>query len=227
MFMELCVMLVMKSQTTKQTITNCTRCKRLLRILLVFWRSKKYSRALLGILFVCAFYTLVRLELWVARTKVGYLNDPCELGEDKLDQFRTGKSDTNSTCFNLNDKALWKNELIDLYFNIFLKFINTSASCILPFVTIALLCIPVVTTYAKLLEETNQTYWLDFGTLLGAHRCNDVLPHDGKISWEKIFHHHFHITFCAKFEMVVSFLDFYSKYLNHPDIVAKWSLTEC
>ena len=27
----------------------------------------------------------------VAKHKVGYLNDPCELSRDKLDQLRTGK----------------------------------------------------------------------------------------------------------------------------------------
>ena len=41
----------------------------------------------------------------------------------------------------------------------------------------------VIVAYTKLLEETNQTYWLDFGTLSGAHRCNDVLPHDGKFKF--------------------------------------------
>ena len=41
----------------------------------------------------------------------------------------------------------------------------------------------VIITYAKILEQMNHTYWLDFGTLLGAHRCNDVLAHDGKFSF--------------------------------------------
>ena len=32
---------------------------------------------------------------------------------------------------------------------------------------------------AEIYQQYNQTYWLDFGTLLGAYRSGDILPHDG------------------------------------------------
>ena len=36
-----------------------------------------------------------------------------------------------------------------------------------------------VLTIAEIFEKYNQTYWIDYGTLLGAHRIGDILPHDG------------------------------------------------
>ena len=91
MLVELCVM--ESKRTIKQAITNC-RIQHLLKFLLVLRSFKKCIRVFLGILFVCALYILVKLELWVAETKVGYLNNQCELTEDQLDQFRTGNADT-------------------------------------------------------------------------------------------------------------------------------------
>ncbi len=37
----------------------------------------------------------------------------------------------------------------------------------------------IVIAISELFEAHNQTYWLDYGTLLGAYRIGDILPHDG------------------------------------------------
>ena len=37
-------------------------------------------------------------------------------------------------------------------------------------------------------EQQNQTHWIDFGTLLGAYRSGDVLPHDGDADVSRLEH---------------------------------------
>ena len=40
--------------------------------------------------------------------------------------------------------------------------------------------ISVLVTLSAILTDLNNTHWLDFGSLVGAYRCQDVLPFDGK-----------------------------------------------
>ncbi|XP_035668460.1 uncharacterized protein LOC118410768 [Branchiostoma floridae] len=44
----------------------------------------------------------------------------------------------------------------------------------------------MVVTICQIYEELNQTYWLDYGTLLGAVRMGDVLPHDGDVDISRL-----------------------------------------
>ncbi|KAI8521234.1 hypothetical protein Bbelb_009880 [Branchiostoma belcheri] len=44
----------------------------------------------------------------------------------------------------------------------------------------------LVVTICQVFEELNQTYWLDYGTLLGAVRLGDVLPHDGDVDISRL-----------------------------------------
>ncbi|CAH1245910.1 FKRP [Branchiostoma lanceolatum] len=44
----------------------------------------------------------------------------------------------------------------------------------------------LVVTVCQVLEELNQTYWLDYGTLLGAVRMGDVLPHDADVDISRL-----------------------------------------
>ncbi len=48
---------------------------------------KHYIFTVFALYFV---YLFIQWERWTATKWVGYLNDPCELSEEKLDQLRTG-----------------------------------------------------------------------------------------------------------------------------------------
>lgn len=46
----------------------------------------------------------------------------------------------------------------------------------------------LVSNLVKVLEDLEETYWLDYGTLMGATRIGDILPYDGDIDMSRLMH---------------------------------------
>ena len=65
-----------------------------------------------------------------------------------------------------------------------------------------------VIAIAEIYDKYNQTYWIDYGTLLGAYRIGDILPHDGDADISRL------IPTNTSQEKEEAFMDYFAFELN-------------